>query len=155
MLLFNYVEGVTQLYWKSNAPQLPGLLWGKFRRMKCLIRKGKGSFSKWIDICSLIAQFLFDTTKDITVLRCGHTMHLECVKEMERHFQYVFKGSCWFMLITCIHFFVPSITLKMYKLLAGTHALFAQNPVVICLVCGKNLMRRYFNSSFNFPKKIT
>ncbi|CAK7343224.1 unnamed protein product [Dovyalis caffra] len=32
--------------------------------------------------------FLFETTKDITVLPCGHTIHLECVKEMEQHFQY-------------------------------------------------------------------
>lgn len=32
-------------------------------------------------------QYLFDTTKDITVLHCGHTIHLECLKEMERHFQ--------------------------------------------------------------------
>ncbi|KAA8518686.1 hypothetical protein F0562_016160 [Nyssa sinensis] len=33
-------------------------------------------------------QYLFDTTKDITVLPCGHTIHLECVKEMAQHFQY-------------------------------------------------------------------
>lgn len=38
--------------------------------------------------CPVCFEFLFDTTKDITVLRCGHTIHLECVKEMERHFQY-------------------------------------------------------------------
>ena len=72
---------------------------------------------------------------------------------MEHHFQYAFKGSCWFMFITCINFFVHSFTLKTYKLLAGTHALFVQNPIVICPMCGKNLMRRYFDSSFNFPKR--
>ncbi|XP_022767265.1 E3 ubiquitin-protein ligase RZFP34-like isoform X2 [Durio zibethinus] len=38
--------------------------------------------------CAVCFEFLFDTTKDITVLLCGHTIHLECVKEMERHFQY-------------------------------------------------------------------
>nr|POF10968.1 e3 ubiquitin-protein ligase miel1 [Quercus suber] len=38
--------------------------------------------------CPVCFEFLFDTTKDITVLRCGHTIHLECVKEMEHHFQY-------------------------------------------------------------------
>ncbi|KAF2307462.1 hypothetical protein GH714_028888 [Hevea brasiliensis] len=38
--------------------------------------------------CPVCFEFLFDTTKDITVLPCGHTIHLECVKEMERHFQY-------------------------------------------------------------------
>ncbi|XP_050143941.1 E3 ubiquitin-protein ligase RZFP34-like [Malus sylvestris] len=36
----------------------------------------------------LFLQFLFDTREDITVLRCGHNIHLECVKEMERHYQY-------------------------------------------------------------------
>ncbi|KAL7259243.1 hypothetical protein ACSBR1_005189 [Camellia fascicularis] len=30
----------------------------------------------------------FETTKDITVLPCGHTIHLQCVKEMEQHLQY-------------------------------------------------------------------
>ncbi|KAH7553518.1 hypothetical protein JRO89_XS12G0021300 [Xanthoceras sorbifolium] len=38
--------------------------------------------------CPVCFEFLFDTTKDITVLRCGHTIHLECVKEMEQHFKY-------------------------------------------------------------------
>ncbi|RXH80801.1 hypothetical protein DVH24_004715 [Malus domestica] len=39
-------------------------------------------------LTSVFVQFLFDTREDITVLRCGHTIHLECVKEMQRHFQY-------------------------------------------------------------------
>ncbi|KAJ4705000.1 RING finger and CHY zinc finger protein [Melia azedarach] len=38
--------------------------------------------------CPVCFEFLFDTTKDITVLHCGHTIHLECVKEMQRHSQY-------------------------------------------------------------------
>ncbi|KAJ0027346.1 hypothetical protein Pint_35735 [Pistacia integerrima] len=38
--------------------------------------------------CSVCFEFLFDTTRGITVLHCGHTIHLECVKEMERHFRY-------------------------------------------------------------------
>nr|XP_034896075.1 E3 ubiquitin-protein ligase RZFP34-like isoform X1 [Populus alba] len=33
-------------------------------------------------------QFLFDTMRDITVLPCGHTIHLECLKEMEQHYRY-------------------------------------------------------------------
>ena len=32
-------------------------------------------------------QFLFDTMRDITVLPCGHTIHLECLKEMEQHYR--------------------------------------------------------------------
>ncbi|KAL4354184.1 hypothetical protein GQ457_06G009010 [Hibiscus cannabinus] len=38
--------------------------------------------------CAVCFEFLFDTTKDITVLPCGHTIHLECVKEMQHHFRY-------------------------------------------------------------------
>ncbi|KAB5552354.1 hypothetical protein DKX38_009665 [Salix brachista] len=38
--------------------------------------------------CPVCFEFLFETTKDITVLPCGHTIHLECVKEMQQHFQY-------------------------------------------------------------------
>lgn len=34
-------------------------------------------------------QFLFDTMSDISVLPCGHTIHLECVKEMEQRLQLV------------------------------------------------------------------
>ncbi|KAL0309657.1 UNVERIFIED_CONTAM: E3 ubiquitin-protein ligase RZFP34 [Sesamum radiatum] len=36
----------------------------------------------------VINVYLFDTPRDTTVLPCGHTIHLNCVKEMERHFQY-------------------------------------------------------------------
>ncbi|KAJ0083782.1 hypothetical protein Patl1_30569 [Pistacia atlantica] len=38
--------------------------------------------------CPICFEFLFDTMKDITVLRCGHTIHLECLKEMEMHYRY-------------------------------------------------------------------
>nr|CAN64539.1 hypothetical protein VITISV_009522 [Vitis vinifera] len=38
--------------------------------------------------CPVCFEFLFDTTKDITVLQCGHTIHWECVKEMQQHFCY-------------------------------------------------------------------
>ncbi|XP_057509129.1 E3 ubiquitin-protein ligase RZFP34-like [Actinidia eriantha] len=38
--------------------------------------------------CPVCVEFLFDTMKDITVLPCGPTIHLECLKEMERHFRY-------------------------------------------------------------------
>ncbi|KAL7248014.1 hypothetical protein ACSBR2_002833 [Camellia fascicularis] len=38
--------------------------------------------------CPVCFEYLFETTKDITVLPCGHTIHLQCVKEMEQHFQY-------------------------------------------------------------------
>ncbi|XP_062117371.1 E3 ubiquitin-protein ligase RZFP34-like isoform X1 [Humulus lupulus] len=38
--------------------------------------------------CPVCFEYLFETMKDITVLPCGHTIHLECVKEMEQHLQY-------------------------------------------------------------------
>eukprot|EP00257_Ricinus_communis_P018775 XP_015577580.1 E3 ubiquitin-protein ligase RZFP34 [Ricinus communis] len=38
--------------------------------------------------CPVCFEFLFDTMKDITVLPCGHTIHLECVREMEQHYRY-------------------------------------------------------------------
>lgn len=38
--------------------------------------------------CPICFEYLFDTTKEMIVLLCGHTMHLECLKEMRRHFRY-------------------------------------------------------------------
>jgi hypothetical protein len=38
--------------------------------------------------CSVCFEYLFDSMKDITVMPCGHTMHLECLREMHRHAQY-------------------------------------------------------------------
>ncbi|XP_027345850.1 E3 ubiquitin-protein ligase RZFP34 isoform X2 [Abrus precatorius] len=38
--------------------------------------------------CPVCFEYLFDTVRDITVLPCGHTIHLECVEEMERHHRY-------------------------------------------------------------------
>lgn len=38
--------------------------------------------------CPVCFEYLFDSLKDITVLRCGHTMHLECFSEMNSHSQY-------------------------------------------------------------------
>ncbi|KAG5238030.1 hypothetical protein OIU76_014539 [Salix suchowensis] len=38
--------------------------------------------------CPVCFEFLFDTMRDITVLPCGHTIHLECLREMEQHCRY-------------------------------------------------------------------
>ncbi|OVA17965.1 zinc finger protein [Macleaya cordata] len=38
--------------------------------------------------CPVCFEYLFDSTKDISVLPCGHTIHLDCLKEMETHFQF-------------------------------------------------------------------
>jgi hypothetical protein len=34
-------------------------------------------------------QYLFDSSKAVSVLHCGHTIHLECLYEMRAHKQYV------------------------------------------------------------------
>ncbi|PWA94064.1 CHY-type/CTCHY-type/RING-type Zinc finger protein [Artemisia annua] len=38
--------------------------------------------------CPICSEFLFDTLKDLSILPCGHTMHLACLKEMEQHHRY-------------------------------------------------------------------
>jgi hypothetical protein len=32
-----------------------------------------------------VVQYLFDLMKDIAIMPCGHTMHLECLCEMDKH----------------------------------------------------------------------
>ncbi|MCD7469258.1 hypothetical protein HAX54_008129 [Datura stramonium] len=38
--------------------------------------------------CSVCFEYIFDTTTTISVLPCGHTMHLECVVQMEGYSKY-------------------------------------------------------------------
>ncbi|XP_073009422.1 E3 ubiquitin-protein ligase RZFP34 [Typha latifolia] len=38
--------------------------------------------------CPVCFEYLFDSTKDVSVLPCGHTIHLECLKEMRGHCQF-------------------------------------------------------------------
>eukprot|EP00249_Psilotum_nudum_P008965 c21623_g1_i2 orf=993-1571(+) len=38
--------------------------------------------------CPVCFEFLFESTKDISVLPCGHTLHMDCLKEMQLHFQF-------------------------------------------------------------------
>ncbi|XP_022959587.1 E3 ubiquitin-protein ligase MIEL1 [Cucurbita moschata] len=38
--------------------------------------------------CPICYEFLFDSIKDTTVMPCGHTIHLECFREMESQNQY-------------------------------------------------------------------
>ncbi|KAK7341909.1 hypothetical protein VNO80_24850 [Phaseolus coccineus] len=35
--------------------------------------------------CPVCFEYLFDTVREISVLPCAHTIHLDCVKEMEKH----------------------------------------------------------------------
>lgn len=38
--------------------------------------------------CPICFEYMFDTMKGITILRCGHTIHHKCVKEMGQHHRY-------------------------------------------------------------------
>uniref|UniRef100_A0A7C8ZIK4 RING-type domain-containing protein n=1 Tax=Opuntia streptacantha TaxID=393608 RepID=A0A7C8ZIK4_OPUST len=38
--------------------------------------------------CPVCCEYMFDTMKDVSILPCGHTMHLECAKQMEQHYRY-------------------------------------------------------------------
>lgn len=38
--------------------------------------------------CPVCFEYLFDSTKAITILHCGHTIHFDCLKEMENHHQF-------------------------------------------------------------------
>ncbi|KAJ6801982.1 E3 ubiquitin-protein ligase MIEL1-like [Iris pallida] len=38
--------------------------------------------------CPVCFEYLFESTTDVTVLPCGHTIHVNCLKEMQHHLQY-------------------------------------------------------------------
>ncbi|KAH9289117.1 hypothetical protein KI387_033234, partial [Taxus chinensis] len=38
--------------------------------------------------CPVCFEFLFESTRDISVLPCGHTIHMDCLKEMHQHLQF-------------------------------------------------------------------
>ncbi|KAL5561548.1 hypothetical protein UlMin_031295 [Ulmus minor] len=38
--------------------------------------------------CPVCYEYLFDSTKSVRIMKCGHTMHMECFSEMERQKQY-------------------------------------------------------------------
>ncbi|KAL6842331.1 hypothetical protein ACP4OV_027758 [Aristida adscensionis] len=39
--------------------------------------------------CPVCFEYLFDSTKDISVLLCGHTIHMECANELRAHYLFV------------------------------------------------------------------
>ncbi|KAK3161776.1 hypothetical protein QOZ80_1BG0081260 [Eleusine coracana subsp. coracana] len=38
--------------------------------------------------CPICFEYLFESTNDVSVLPCGHTIHVKCLKEMEEHCQF-------------------------------------------------------------------
>ncbi|KAK3043037.1 hypothetical protein RJ639_002605 [Escallonia herrerae] len=87
--------------------------------------------------CPVCFEYLFDTTKDLTVLPCGHSIHLECVKGMACHFQV--PTQKWKVTVNLFH---KPIVVLMELPAFGILALFAQSHFVICPMCGKSLIRR-------------
>ncbi|KAF9607595.1 hypothetical protein IFM89_037523 [Coptis chinensis] len=39
-------------------------------------------------IAPVCFEYLFESRNDITVMPCGHTIHMNCLKEMRQHLQY-------------------------------------------------------------------
>lgn len=78
-------------------------------------------FLDWYSLTCFLVQFLFDSMKNITVLQCGHTIHLACVQEMELHrrsanpcFSYF---SLWRFISRTIHVSVLDFQILMPRLL--------------------------------------
>ncbi|KAF3784080.1 E3 ubiquitin-protein ligase [Nymphaea thermarum] len=42
--------------------------------------------------CPVCCEYLFDSILDITVLKCGHTMHRNCLNKMKKHEQHAFRN---------------------------------------------------------------
>ncbi|XP_042373669.1 probable E3 ubiquitin-protein ligase RZFP34 [Zingiber officinale] len=38
--------------------------------------------------CPVCFEYLFESRNDVSVLMCGHTIHVQCLKEMQQHLQY-------------------------------------------------------------------
>lgn len=38
--------------------------------------------------CPVCFEYLFESINDVTVMPCGHTIHKNCLKEMQEHYQY-------------------------------------------------------------------
>jgi len=97
VLLQQRLEGFSPLRGKSNASQLPCLLRGERpepHHTSLFIPRGKkeiilnfAASDLEKNSSYLPLQYLFDSTKDISVLQCGHTIHLECMNEMRAHHQ--------------------------------------------------------------------
>lgn len=85
--------------------------------------------------CPVCLEFLFDTIKDITVLPCGHTIHLECVKQMRLHYRY----SCPVCLKSICD--MTNLWKKLEQEIATTPvpAMFQNKMVwILCNDCGAN-----------------
>ncbi|KAK4478678.1 hypothetical protein RD792_014171 [Penstemon davidsonii] len=86
-MFIKYVP-IVEFAWESTIARSANSLMMTFRRINITVKNvesaelvAKKTISTVIDV------YLFDTTRDITVLPCGHTIHLHCVKEMECHYQ--------------------------------------------------------------------
>ncbi|XWS59608.1 hypothetical protein CRYUN_Cryun08bG0136800 [Craigia yunnanensis] len=79
--------------------------------------------------CAVCFEFLFDTTKDISVLPCGHTIPFGMCKRDGTAFP--------------VSPFENTTGFGVNNVIAGIHVLFAQNHIVICPGCGKDLTKSF------------
>ncbi|XP_040962549.1 E3 ubiquitin-protein ligase RZFP34 isoform X2 [Gossypium hirsutum] len=100
--MYNSIASIVESVWGStsvvNVNSLMMITGGKenfFHCNKCgccysnLMREVHRCIEKAMHHdCPICFEFLFDTMKDVTVLPCGHTMHLGCLREMEEHYRY-------------------------------------------------------------------
>ena len=144
VLLFKSVKGFTYLHRTSHAPQLPCLLRGNHETNMYNDRKLVGLLCLWfilfscstflipqktLQSCFVVTLYILIVWKrwkgissKISSLRIYYFMKHPLLRQ---------PMSYW----TC-----PLLEINS----AGTHVLFAQNHIAICLVCGKSLMRRYY-----------
>lgn len=111
LLLFHSAKELSPLCGRRNASWLPCLLWGI--KMPFVFQYPCLSFARiiwyrfWIPMCMLTSendlQFLFESTDDISVLPCGHTIHMNCLKEMQQHLQWVLYFFCFMVLILLLN----------------------------------------------------
>ncbi|PRQ33375.1 putative aminoacyltransferase, E1 ubiquitin-activating enzyme [Rosa chinensis] len=83
--------------------------------------------------CPVCFEFLFDSRRDISILRCGHTIHCECLKEMRLHAQY----SC--PICSKSVYDMSNLWKKLDELVASTpmpHAYRTKMVGILCNDCG-------------------
>jgi len=98
MLLYLSSEGFSSLRRQSNASKLPCMLWGEYLPFK-IVTKNRFFQSDHLYYSRncvdksfpnqrpFLSQYLFESTKAVSVLHCGHTIHLQCLYEMRAHQQ--------------------------------------------------------------------
>ena len=83
VLLLHFAARGACLCGDVDAPQLPRVPRGN----PCAPPRSKGAGGRVTKSVGIVWQFIFDSIRDITVMPCGHPMHLGCMAEMRKHGQ--------------------------------------------------------------------